>query len=226
MSLKPIRIVLLGAPGSGKGTLTTRLLKNVSQLNSLSTGDILRREMQQNSEIGITAKNYIKNGQLLPDHLMAQLLNNELSKLGWLSNESSWLLDGFPRTIGQAEELDKNLDPFNCNVNSVVELDVPPEVILERIENRWVHIPSGRVYNLQYNPPKVPGKDDITGEPLSKRDDDKPEIFKLRLDSYFKELEPLKEYYYKKNILRTVSGETSDIVFPKLLDLVLQEFKK
>lgn len=109
-------------------------------------------------------------------------------------------------------------------MNFVVELNVPPEVILDRIANRWVH-PSGRVYNLQYNPPKVPFIDDVTGEPLVKRPDDNPKTFKVRLDNYFKELEPIKEYYQKKNILHTVTGETSDIIFPQLLELVEKQIK-
>lgn len=106
----------------------------------------------------------------------------------------------------------------------VVELDVDQKVILERIEARWVHVPSGRVYNLDYNPPNVPFKDDITGEPLSKREDDTAEVFQKRLDQYNKEIGPLKDFYNNKDVLYKVSGATSDVIFPKLSHLILQNF--
>ena len=106
----------------------------------------------------------------------------------------------------------------------MVELDVPTEVILERIENRYVHIPSGRIYNLQFNPPRVPGKDDITGEPLVKRSDDSAATFKKRLQEYHETLGPLKEYYQSQGLLQTISGETSDIIFPKLLNMIHKRF--
>lgn len=212
----------MGAPGSGKGTLTSRLLKNVPEMNSLSTGDVLRREISAGTDIGIKAKTFIAKGDLLPDEFMAKLLENELKKNKWLNSNTSFLLDGFPRTIGQANELEVVLNPYGANINCVVELDVPPEVILDRIANRWVHS-SGRVYNLQYNPPKVPFKDDITGEPLFKRPDDNPETFKVRLDKYFAELEPIREYYQKKGLYHIVKGETSDIIFPKLYEVIQKQ---
>ncbi|VEU22672.1 DEKNAAC103751 [Brettanomyces naardenensis] len=154
---------------------------------------------------------------------MAKLVTNELNHRGWLNSNASFLLDGFPRTKGQAVQLDNSLSSHDCPINLVVELGVPPEVILDRISNRWVHSASGRVYNLKYNPPKVPFKDDVTGEPLTKRTDDNPETFKVRLDQYFEELKPIKEFYQEKGILGTVSGETSDIIFPKLLALVKEK---
>lgn len=120
--------------------------------------------------------------------------------------------------------MDELLKQHDASLNLVVELDVPESTILERIENRYVHIPSGRVYNLQYNPPKVPGLDDITGEPLTKRLDDTAEVFKKRLEEYNQTNEPLKEYYRSSGILSTVSGETSDIIFPKLLNLITRKF--
>ncbi|ODV85026.1 hypothetical protein CANARDRAFT_8156 [[Candida] arabinofermentans NRRL YB-2248] len=223
MSLKPLRIVLLGAPGAGKGTQTSRLLKAIPQLSSISTGDLLRNEIAKKSEIGSVASKYIADGKLLPDLFMAQLVTNELRQRNWLNRDASFLLDGFPRTANQAEKLDSELESNQANVNLVVELDVPPSVILDRISNRWVHS-SGRVYNLQYNPPKVPFKDDVTGEPLFQRPDDNPETFKVRLDSYFKELAPLKQFYIKKGVYDKVSGDTSDIIFPKLLELIKKRF--
>lgn len=209
----------MGAPGSGKGTLTSRLLKQIPEIQSLSTGDILRREIAQDSPIGKTAKSYIEKGELLPDSLMANLLQNELKTNNWLDGKTSFLFDGFPRTVGQAKVLEPVLGPHNSNINFVVELDVPPEIILDRIANRWVHS-SGRVYNLQYNPPKIPFKDDVTGEPLFKRPDDNPETFKVRLDKYFEELSPIREFYQEQGIYHVVSGNSSDMIFPQLLSLV------
>lgn len=217
-------MVLLGAPGSGKGTQTSRLLKQVKQLSSISTGDLLRSQIAKQSEVGKVAQKYIKNGSLLPDEFMANIVTSELRQRGWLNQKASFLLDGFPRTGNQAQLLDKSLSPHDAAINLVVELDVPPEVILDRINNRWVHPGSGRVYNLQYNPPKVPFKDDVTGEPLIKRADDNPKTFQVRLDKYFSELAPIKKFYTDKGVLRTVSGKTSDIIFPKLLKLVKSEF--
>ncbi len=225
-ALNPIRMVMLGAPGAGKGTLSKRLLAKVSQLSSISTGDLLRTQIAKHTDIGKTASGYIKSGKLLPDTLMANMVTAELSKRNWLNEEASFLLDGFPRTAGQAKQLSRELDPHKANINLVLELDVPPEVILDRIANRWIHPGSGRVYNLRYNPPKVPLKDDITGEPLVKRADDNPETFKVRLSQYFEELKQIKQFYSKEGVLRTVSGETSDIIFPKILKLVEEEFKK
>lgn len=212
-------MVIMGAPGSGKGTLTSRLLKQIPEIQSLSTGDILRREIAQDSPIGKTAKSYIEKGELLPDSLMANLLQNELKTNNWLDGKTSFLFDGFPRTVGQAKALEPVLGPHNSNINFVVELDVPPEIILDRIANRWVHS-SGRVYNLQYNPPKIPFKDDVTGEPLFKRPDDNPETFKVRLDKYFEELSPIREFYQEQGIYHVVSGNSSDMIFPQLLSLV------
>lgn len=212
-------MVIMGAPGSGKGTLTSRLLKQIPEIQSLSTGDILRREIAQDSPIGKTAKSYIEKGELLPDSLMANLLQNELKTNNWLDGKTSFLFDGFPRTVGQAKVLEPVLGPHNSNINFVVELDVPPEIILDRIANRWVHS-SGRVYNLQYNPPKIPFKDDVTGEPLFKRPDDNPETFKVRLDKYFEELSPIREFYQEQGIYHVVSGNSSDMIFPQLLSLV------
>jgi adenylate kinase len=221
---KPIRMIIMGAPGSGKGTLTSRLLKKFPQIHSLSTGDVLRKEIANGSSIGETAKTFIAKGELLPDNFMAQLVQAELNKNQWLDGKTSFLFDGFPRTVSQAEALEPVLNPHDSNINFVVELDVPPEIILDRIANRWVHS-SGRVYNLQYNPPKIPFKDDVTGEPLFKRPDDNPETFKIRLDKYFAELEPIRNYYEKKGIYHVVRGQSSDIIFPQLYDLVQKQLE-
>ncbi|KAK6462860.1 adenylate kinase 2 [Scheffersomyces coipomensis] len=225
MSLvKPLRLLLLGAPGAGKGTLTSRLLKQFPSISSISSGDILRSQISGGSELGNEIQSYIKQGKLLPDDLMVKLITGELNDRNWLHKDATWLLDGFPRTVGQASTLEQVLRAKTSSLNLVVELDVDQKVIIDRIEARWIHAPSGRVYNLDYNPPKVPFKDDITGEPLSKRDDDNAEVVTKRLELYNQSLAPLKEYYQKSNVLHTVSGNTSDIIYPKLADLVLSKF--
>ncbi|SCV04298.1 LAMI_0H14994g1_1 [Lachancea mirantina] len=223
-SLRPLRMLFLGAPGSGKGTLTSRLLRAFPQVGSVSSGDLLRQQMAEKTEIGKLAAEYISRGELLPDEIMTRLLIRELDSRQWLTSRATWLLDGFPRTDIQAISLHSALKAYNADLNLVVELKVPESVILARIVNRYVHVPSGRVYNLSYNPPKVPGIDDVTGEPLSRRPDDTAEVFQRRLDKYHATLKPLREYYAQAGILKTVYGETSNIIFPQLEALVKDSF--
>lgn len=221
---RPIRLLLLGAPGSGKGTQTSRLLNQFPSIRAISSGDVLRTQIAAGTPVGKEASTYIKNGQLVPDSTMVGLITSQLSQKGWLNQLSTWLLDGFPRTVNQAKSLRGVLSKSKANLNLVVELDVDQRIILDRIEARWVHVPSGRVYNLDYNPPKVPFKDDVTGEPLLKREDDTAEVFQRRLDKYNQEIGPLKLFYADIGILSTVSGNTSDIIYPKLSKLILDKF--
>lgn len=127
------------------------------------------------------------------------------------SPTASFILDGFPRNVSQALQID-GITPINW----VVHISTPAEVVIDRISNRWVHAPSGRVYNTTFNPPKVAGIDDVTGEPLTRRDDDDPEVWKARLNSFEKTSLPLLEHYHKKGVLWTVKGNTSDEISPKL----------
>uniref|UniRef100_A0A8C6Y2E1 Adenylate kinase 3 n=1 Tax=Naja naja TaxID=35670 RepID=A0A8C6Y2E1_NAJNA len=168
-----MRALIMGAPGSGKGTVSSRIVQHFA-LKHLSSGDILRENMNKKTEIGILAKSYIEK-QLIPDDVMTQLMLSELKTL----DQNHVLLDGFPRTVPQAESLDKVLP-----IDTVIVLDVPFETIKQRLTARWIHPASGRVYNLEFNPPKVSGHDDHTGEPLVQRDDDKPETIMKRLKSY------------------------------------------
>ncbi|SCW04280.1 LAFE_0H10044g1_1 [Lachancea fermentati] len=223
-ALRPLRLLLLGAPGSGKGTQTARLLKQFPQIESVSSGDLLRQQIKAGTPLGQKASLYISSGKLLSDELITKLIITNLSNRKWMNSSASWLLDGFPRTVKQAELLDAELGRHSAQLNLVVQLDVPENVILERIENRYVHVPSGRVYNLTYNPPRVPGKDDITGEPLTKRSDDTYEVFGKRLKEYRRTVTPLIDHYAKSGILEKVTGETSDIIFPQLVKLVSEKF--
>lgn len=133
------------------------------------------------------------------------------------SPSASFILDGFPRTASQASQLDEVIP-----INFVVNINTPPSVIIDRISNRWIHAPSGRVYNTTFNAPKVDGKDDITGDPLTRRDDDNPEVWKARLKNFEKTSIPLLEHYDKLGVLWTVTGNTSDEITPKLV----KEFEK
>jgi adenylate kinase len=164
-----IRALIIGSPGSGKGTLSTRLLKVLPSLQYLSAGDLLRKEIKEETAIGKQADQVIRNGKLMPDEIMMKMVFNNVTAMG---QDSSWLLDGFPRTKGQAIMLDEALSKQKQAINLVLHLDVPNEVVMSRILDRWIHESSGRTYNLQFNPPKVAGKDDVTGEELIKRSDD------------------------------------------------------
>ncbi|KAI9268913.1 adenylate kinase-domain-containing protein [Phascolomyces articulosus] len=207
--LQPLRLLLLGSPGSGKGTQSNRLQKNFGVAH-LSSGDLLRRNINQKTTAGLRASDYMAKGQLVPDELMLSLIDDELTLMG----NPNWLLDGFPRTILQAKALDSRLQKLTQPLNLVINLEVPEDVILERIMDRWVHIPSGRVYNLSYNPPRVPNTDDVTGEPLSKRPDDNPEVFRVRMQQYKDMCAPILDHY--SSIAVTLRGNTSDEIYPQI----------
>ncbi|KAI7871339.1 adenylate kinase-domain-containing protein [Spinellus fusiger] len=206
---QPMRILLLGSPGAGKGTQSERLVKNFS-VTHLSSGDLLRKHIAQQTPTGRKAAESVASGRLVPDELILGIINTELST----TPNPHWLLDGFPRTQTQAQALDVMLNKRRQPLNLVIHLEVPEQVILERIINRWVHVPSGRVYNLSYNPPRVPGMDDVTGEPLSKRPDDCPEVFQVRLAQHKAMTMPLLDHY--SSIVANLKGNTSDEIYPQI----------
>lgn len=201
---KMFRAVIMGAPGSGKGTVSERITKTFG-LNHISSGDILRANINSQTELGLLTKSCIDQGQLVPDDVISRLILRDLRAL----DQSNWLLDGFPRTVCQAEALD---DVYT--VDTVINLDVPFQTIQQRLTSRWTHFPSGRVYNTDFNPPKVPGVDDVTGERLFQRDDDTPETVTRRLKSYETQTEPVLEYYRSKGVLRTFSGTETNKIWP------------
>lgn len=213
-------MIIFGKPGAGKGTLTARLVRKYDII-SLSTGDLLRQHIAERTEIGRTAEEIVANGDLLPDELMLRVVSSKLDAL----RNKHWVLDGFPRTVSQGKLLDSHLRKQGYPLNLVVNLDVPDEVILSRISDRWVHLPSGRVYNLSYNRPRVDGLDDETGELLTKRPDDNPEIFTRRLRQFYSTTLPLLQYYNTpqsspssgpKVKLVPLRGNTSDEIWPLL----------
>ncbi len=184
-----MRIILLGAPGAGKGT-QAQILKDKFNIPQISTGDMLRAAIKANTKLGLEAKQFMDSGALVPDQLIIELvkerIQNEDCKQGFL-------LDGFPRTIPQAEAMKQAF----ISIDIVIEIDVPDNVIVERLSGRRTHLASGRIYHIQNNPPKIQDKDDITGEPLVQRDDDKEETILKRLNVYHSQTKPLVDYYSK-----------------------------
>ncbi|KAG5872294.1 hypothetical protein JTB14_022616 [Gonioctena quinquepunctata] len=208
MASMMFKSLILGAPASGKGTISSRIIKHFN-LEHISSGDKLRQNIQTKTPIGLEAEKYIKDGKLVPDEIMIQFITSELKKLP----SHLWLLDGFPRTLSQAKAL-WEVEKLDLAINLIV----PFQVIIDRVKGRWVHLSSGRVYNEGFNSPKVPEKDDITGEPLIQREDDKPEVVLKRLELYEQMTKPVIEFYKEKMILKDFHGETSDEIWPKVLD--------
>lgn len=205
MASKVLRAVILGAPGAGKGTIAKRIITDFD-MKYVVSGDILRSEVKQKTDIGKEVEKYIKQGKLVPDSIIQKMIIGEVQKL----KKETWLLDGFPRSVVQAEALHH---PDTAPA-VVIDLQVPFEVIIDRISKRWIHEPSGRVYNLDFNKPKVPGKDDVTGEPLTQRVDDMPETVLARLKAYEAQTKPVSEFYKKKGILHEFHGRESNAIWP------------
>ncbi|KAN0081011.1 P-loop containing nucleoside triphosphate hydrolase protein [Elaphomyces granulatus] len=236
---KPARIILIGPPGVGKGTQTERLLARFPQLASISSGDLLRENVRKKTALGLKAESSIQSGSLVPDSVMLDLISSELKTRGWLppaapryaavsaspagkpsiSPSASFILDGFPRTASQASSLEKLLP-----VNLVVHLLTPPAIIISRIASRWIHAPSGRVYNTYFNPPKVHGKDDVTGELLTQRPDDSVDTWKQRLKKFEETSTSLLKHYEEKGCLFRVEGNSSDEISPKLFKEIERRF--
>lgn len=182
-----MRIILLGAPGAGKGTQAQFLMGRYN-IPQISTGDMLRAAIKAGTEMGLAAKKVMDAGQLVSDEIIIGLVKERIAQPDC---QNGFLLDGFPRTIPQAEAMDTN----NINVDHVIEFDVADDVIVDRMAGRRVHPSSGRVYHVVYNPPKVEGKDDETGDELIVRDDDKEETVRKRLDIYHQQTKPLVDFY-------------------------------
>jgi adenylate kinase len=197
-----MRIVLLGAPGAGKGTQAQFLMAKFG-IPQISTGDMLRAAIKAGSELGIKAKAVMDSGQLVSDELIIGLVKERVAEEDCVAG---FLLDGFPRTIPQADAMKEN----GIAVDHVLEFDVPDEVIVERMAGRRVHSGSGRVYHLVYNPPKVEGKDDVTGDDLSIRPDDEEATVRKRLAIYHEQTKPLVDFYQSEAELGNCSYLTID----------------
>ncbi|KTD22813.1 adenylate kinase [Legionella lansingensis] len=182
-----MRLMLLGGPGAGKGTQALKLIQHFN-IPQISTGDMLRAAVAAGTELGKSAKKIMDEGKLVSDDIIIGLVKERIQQPDC---SNGFLFDGFPRTIPQADAL-KNA---HIKIDHVIEMVVPDEEIINRISGRLVHLPSGRVYHLQSRPPKKDFIDDITGEPLTQRDDDKEETIKKRLAVYHQQTEPLIHYY-------------------------------
>ena len=182
-----MRLILLGGPGAGKGTQATFLTEKFN-IPQISTGDMLRAAVKAGTPLGLQAKKIMDAGGLVSDEIIIGLIKDRLSQDDC---ENGYLLDGFPRTIPQADAMKAN----DIDVDFIVEISVADEEIIKRMSGRRAHLSSGRTYHISYNPPKIEGIDDVTGEELVQRDDDREETVKHRLKVYHQQTEPLIEYY-------------------------------
>lgn len=185
-----MRLILLGSPGAGKGT-QGKLICDQYQIAHISTGDILRRAVSAGSTLGSLVKKTMEKGELVSDQLMIELVKERIQAKDC---KNGFLLDGFPRTIPQAESLDMN----KIYLDYVIEIKVPDTELIQRLSGRRLHPTSGRLYHILYQPPKVAGKDDITGERLIQRPDDQEETVRHRLKVYHEQTKPLIQYYKKQ----------------------------
>ena len=184
-----MRLILLGAPGAGKGTQAAHIIQKYG-IPQISTGDMLRAAVKAGTPMGLEAKKFMDAGTLVPDEVIIGLVQDRITQPDCAKG---FLFDGFPRTIPQAEAMKKAGVP----VDYVVEVDVEDAEIIRRLSGRRVHVGSGRTYHVVFNPPKVVGKDDVTGEDLIQRDDDKEDTIRKRLEVYHAQTKPLVEYYAK-----------------------------
>ena len=212
-----MKIVMLGAPGAGKGTQAEKLASKYG-LPHVSTGDIFRKNIKEGTELGKEAKGYMDAGALVPDELTVRLL------LDRVSNDDcdlGYILDGFPRTIPQAEALDRELAKLEEKIDFAINVEVPDDNIIERMSGRRACLKCGATYHLQYIPPKKEGVCDECGSELVIRDDDKPETVKNRLATYHEQTQPLVDYYKKQGVYHEVDGTKDvDSVFDSIRDIL------
>jgi adenylate kinase len=207
-----ISIILLGAPGAGKGTQAKYITEKFN-IPQISTGDMLRNAIKAGTELGLKAKEIMDKGQLVSDEIVIGLVKERILQADC---KNGYLFDGFPRTSAQADALKS----AGVNIDYVIEINVPDEAIISRLSGRRVHLSSGRTYHVEFNPPKVSGKDDVSGEELIQRDDDKEETIKKRLEVYHAQTAVLSTYYASdKNVkfikidgTKSVDQVTSDLL--------------
>ena len=215
--MKKMKIIMLGAPGAGKGTQAKKIAEKYT-IPHISTGDIFRANIKNNTELGQKAKTYMDKGELVPDELVVDLIMDRFKEADCANG---YVLDGFPRTIPQAEALDKALAALGDKVDYAIDVNVPDENIVNRMGGRRACVGCGATYHLVYAPTKTEGICDVCGKELILRDDDKPETVQKRLNVYHEQTQPLIDYYTKAGILKTVDG-TVDIndVFAAIVEIL------
>ncbi|MCT7706524.1 MAG: adenylate kinase [Lactobacillus iners] len=213
-----INLILLGLPGAGKGTASERIVDEF-HLAHISTGDMFREAIANETPVGLEAKSYIDNGNLVPDEVTAKLVEERLQQK---DTEKGFILDGFPRTTVQAELLEDITKRLDKRLTNVISIDVSEDVLIKRLSARYMCKACGATYNKISNPTKVEGKcDRCGGSEFYQRDDDKPEVVKNRLEVNKKMNMPLKDFYDKKGIFSSVNGEqTPDKVFKEIYDIL------
>ncbi|MBR4529237.1 MAG: adenylate kinase [Lachnospiraceae bacterium] len=212
-----MKIIMLGAPGAGKGT-QAKMIADKYALPHVSTGDIFRANLKEGTELGMKVKAYMDQGALVPDELTVEILLDRVSKDDC---KNGYVLDGFPRTIPQAEVLDKELEKLGDAVDLAIDVEVPDENIVRRMSGRRACVKCGATYHVEHIPPKQEGICDRCGAELIQRDDDKPETVQKRLSVYHEQTAPLIDYYTKKGILKTVDGtQDMDAVFGAITAII------
>ncbi|EDN8786864.1 adenylate kinase [Listeria monocytogenes] len=198
-----MKLVLMGLPGAGKGTQAEQIVEKYN-IPHISTGDMFRAAMKNNTELGRKAKSFMDNGDLVPDEVTNGIVRERLSED---DAKDGFLLDGFPRTVEQAQELEKILSDLGTELDAVINIDVEKDVLMKRLTGRWICRTCGKTYHEIYNPPKVAGKCDLDGGELYQRDDDKKETVEKRLNVNMKQTKPLLDFYSEKGKLHNINGE-------------------
>ncbi|KAM0946576.1 putative adenylate kinase [Dioscorea sansibarensis] len=197
------RLIFIGPPGSGKGTQSP-FLKDEYCLCHLATGDMLRAAVTAKTPLGLRAKEAMDKGELVSDELVIGIIDEAMKRP---SCQKGFILDGFPRTVTQAEKLDQMLEKRGTKIDKVLNFAIDDALLEERITGRWSHPSSGRTYHSKFAPPKIPGIDDVTGEPLIQRKDDTVAVLRSRLEAFHKQTEPVIGYYSKKGIVTNLHAE-------------------
>ena len=212
-----MKIIMLGAPGAGKGT-QAKMIAEKCGIPHISTGDIFRANIKNGTELGAKAKEYMDKGLLVPDELVCDLVVDRIQQADC---EKGYILDGFPRTIPQAEALENALNAIEQKLDYAIDIDVPDENIINRMSGRRACVGCGATYHVLFNPTKVEGKCDVCGESHILRDDDKPETVKKRLDVYHTQTQPLIDFYTERKVLVEVDGTQSmDKVFDDIMKIL------
>jgi len=217
-----LNLILLGPPGAGKGTQASRLTEDFG-LPYIGTGDLLRKNVDEGSDLGKQAQEHMDNGGLVPDDLVIAMILEKIDQEG----DDGFLLDGFPRTIGQADALGEEMDKLGRRLTAALLIEAPDDVVVERLSGRR-QCSNGHLYHVSYDPPKHEGVCDQCGRPLAQRDDDQPDAIRERLAVYHKLTEPLKDYYEERGLLRRFDGtrdkvEVHDHIRATLATLRLEE---